>query len=110
MYEYKFEELPRAIGLLHEKLDNIERMVQNLQPEKETAPDLLTVAEAATLLTLAVPTIYSKASRREIPFCKQGKRLYFSRGELLEWIKSGKKKTFKELREEAEVYLRKSGH
>ncbi|UAY55780.1 helix-turn-helix domain-containing protein [Arachidicoccus terrestris] len=107
MYEYKFEELPRAIGLLHEKVDHIEVLLGKLKPQQEKVPDLLTIAEAAALLGLAVPTIYAKVCHREIPFFKQGKRLYFSRRELLEWIQSGKKKTFKELKEEAEGYFKK---
>lgn len=96
-----------AIGLLHDKVDQIKNMVQELKPEKETVADLMTVSEAAAFLSLAVPTIYSKASRREIPYSKQGKRLYFSKSELADWIKSGKKKTFKELKQEAEIHLKK---
>ena len=105
MYNYKFEDLPQAIGLLHEKLDRIEKKLEERQPVKEEGPDLLTVSEAAALLTLAVPTVYSKVCQREIPFSKRGKRLYFSKKELLDWIASGKKKTAKELEQEALSYL-----
>ena len=57
------------------------------QPEQ-----LLTIQQAAEFLSLTVPTLYSKTSKGELPFMKRGKRLYFSRTELLEYIKEGRKK------------------
>lgn len=68
------------------------------QPEQ-----FLTIQQAAAFLCLSVPTIYSKVSKRELPYMKQGKRLYFSKSELSEYLKSGKKKTSVEM--EAENYL-----
>lgn len=51
---------------------------------------LLTIREASKFLNLSVPTLYSKHSKREVPgVCKQGKRLYFSKKSLIEWIKAG---------------------
>ena len=70
------------------------------QPEK-----LLTIQEAAQLLKLSVPTIYSKVSKRELPVMKRGKRLYFSSTELMEYIKQGRKKSNAEIEQEAETYL-----
>lgn len=68
--------------------------------------DLLTVQEAGEFLSLSVPTIYSKVSRGELPVMKQGKRLYFSRAELLEFLKAGRRKTNKEIEAEGASYLR----
>lgn len=59
------------------------------QPEPE---QLLTVQQAAELLNLSVPTLYGYTQRAEIPVCKRGKRLYFSKQSLFEWIKDGRKK------------------
>lgn len=70
------------------------------EPEK-----FLSIQEAAKLLNLSVPTLYSKVSKRELPVMKQGKRLYFSQSELLEYLKAGKKKTFAEIEAEADAYL-----
>jgi len=72
------------------------------QPEQ-----LLTIKEAAEFLSLAVPTIYSKCSKGELPLMKRGKRLYFSRTELLEYIKIGRKKSNAEITAEADEYIRK---
>lgn len=84
------------------------------QPEQQPTPvqpeQLLTVQEAANLLHLTVPTIYSKHSKGELPgVCKRGKRLYFSRQSLIEWIKEGRKKSNAEIEQEAESYLKKKG-
>lgn len=73
------------------------------QPEPE---QLLTVQQAAELLNLSVPTLYGYTQRAEIPVCKRGKRLYFSKQSLFEWIKDGRKKTLAETASEAEQYCK----
>jgi excisionase family DNA binding protein len=66
----------------------------NKQPEQtptEQPEQLLTIQQAAEFLSLTVPTLYSKTSKGELPFMKRGKRLYFSRTELMEYVKAGRK-------------------
>lgn len=58
--------------------------------------ELLSIDEVSELLNLAKPTIYGLTSRRELPFFKTGKKLYFKRSELLSWIEKGKHKTIEE--------------
>ena len=72
----------------------------NDQPEQ-----LLTIQEAAEFLSLTVPTMYSKVSKGELPVMKRSKRLYFSRTELLEYLKDGRKKSNAEIEAEAKAYL-----
>lgn len=68
------------------------------QPEQDRIGGI----ELAIEITgLAKPTIYSLVSTRKIPHSKQGKRLYFSRRELLEWLAAGKRKTQSEIAIEA---------
>lgn len=74
----------------------------------DQADKLLSVKEAGAFLGLAVPTIYSKVSRGELPVMKQGNRLYFSSTELMEYIKEGRQKTNAEIEAEAEAYLTNS--
>jgi excisionase family DNA binding protein len=50
---------------------------------------------------LAKPTIYGLVSERKIPHTKRGKKLYFSRRELLDWLALGKRKTRDEIAAEA---------
>ena len=68
----------------------------------------MSIAEAAKFVGLVVPTIYSLVSRGEIPVCKRARRLYFSRQDLTEWIKSGRKKTTKDIEAEVKSFLKKS--
>lgn len=69
----------------------------------ESAKEFLTIQQAAAFLSLTVPTIYSKVSKRELPFMKQGKRLYFAKSELSDYLRRGKKETAAEM--EADNYL-----
>ncbi len=66
------------------------------------------IALAMTLTGLAKATIYSLVSSRKIPHSKRGKRLYFSRRELIEWITNGKRKTQAEITLEAENFGQKN--
>lgn len=104
MKPYKFEDLPDIIAELFVKIDSIEKLLQ--ENRVNTIIDnneLLTVSDAAELLKLSVATIYTKVCKNEIPVNKQGKRLYFYRTELLNWIKSGRIKTIVEIQQETQT-------
>ena len=77
---------------------------QSHTPENE-ADTLFSVQEAANFLNLSVPTIYGYVQRQEIPVNKRSKRLYFSKKELTEWVKAGRRKTVSEIEAEAHSYL-----
>lgn len=95
-----FEELPQAVSKLQDQLNHIEQLLLegNAKPFQETE-ELLTISQAAELLNLSVSTLYGKVSRAEIPVNKKGKRLYFYRSELHEWIREGRKRTRSMIRE-----------
>ena len=59
--------------------------------------DLLTIKEASDFLSLKVPTLYSLISRGDLPVMKKNGRCYFSKAELMDYLKSGRKKTNAEL-------------
>jgi len=104
--EITFNELPRAISQLYDKLTGIEQLLLSRELSTKTESDqLLTVQETADFLHLSVPTIYGLNSKGELPACKRGKRLYFSKQELTNWIKAGRKKTNSEIQAEADVYV-----
>ena len=109
--ELTFENLPRAVTNLANEVSEIKRLLLSKSNEQTTEnPDqLLTVHEAAEFLSLAVPTIYTMVSRGELPVMKRSKRLYFSRIELMDYLKAGRKKTLAETAGEAETYLKKKG-
>jgi excisionase family DNA binding protein len=86
---------------------NILKAVRNKQltTEQPETDQLLTIQEAAEFLNLSVPTLYTKVHNAEIPVYKKTKRLYFSKQELTEWVKAGRKKTNVEIEQEAKAYL-----
>ena len=106
MTEINFNNLPEAVNQLSIKLDNMEKSLLKISNEhRPEADQLLTVQQAADFLNLKPVSIYGKVNRREIPFMKRSKRLYFSRLELMEYIKSGRRKTVAEIEAEADTYL-----
>ncbi|MET3029149.1 helix-turn-helix domain-containing protein [Flavobacterium sp. UW10123] len=108
MMPYKFEDLPDILGALSLRIENIERILKNnAKEEKEIDDNLLTIQDASKLLKLSVATIYSKVCRNELPVSKKGKRLYFLKSELLDWIKSGRIKTIAEIQKEVNNRLDK---
>jgi excisionase family DNA binding protein len=56
---------------------------------------------AVEVTGLKKPTLYALVHRREIPFLKKGKRLYFKREDLEAWIEEGRKATRGEIEQEA---------
>jgi excisionase family DNA binding protein len=88
--------------------NSIRKILSSKAPDypQSVNDEMLTIQQAAQLLVLSVPTIYGLVSRSEIPCMKKGKRLYFGKQELIEWIKSGRKKTCIEISGEADVYLK----
>ena len=104
--EITFEQLPKAVTQLYEKLENIERLLLSKSDTPQPEADkLLTIKEAAEVLHLTVPTIYGLVQRAEIPVCKRGKRLYFSKHEITAWIMAGRKKTTSEIDDEVDDYV-----
>jgi excisionase family DNA binding protein len=104
MKEFTYEDLPNIIGKLCCKIDKIEKLLKKEKKRKnDHDEELLTIEGASKLLKLSVATIYSKVCKNEMPVNKQGKRLYFYRAELLEWIKSGRIKTIAEIQHDVEV-------
>lgn len=73
-------------------------------PQVET-DDIGKGAEFASKITgKAVPTIYDLVHKRLIPHSKNCGHLYFSRSELLDWLRAGKRKTQSEIALDAENF------
>jgi len=101
------------------RLSNIETLLLDLKHKPQptppgpvteptnTPPPLMNIREAAAFLDLTVPTLYSYVHEGKIPFYKPGKRLYFSPQDLMQWVKTARKKTMAEIEAEAEQYISK---
>ena len=73
------------VNKTNEKLDNI---IEMLSSQNLLQKEVLNLSEACLLLDLSPSNLYKLTSRKEIPhFCPQGKKLYFDRIELIEWLK-----------------------
>lgn len=59
---------------------------------KKANDDILTIDEACEFLNLQRATVYGMTSRREIPFIKKSKKLYFSKDDLTAWLKASSKR------------------
>jgi excisionase family DNA binding protein len=97
---------------LEARLNNIETLLLDLkhlpkeQPTQTQQDELLTVQDTAEFLSLSVPTIYGLISKGELPVMKRSKRCYFSKSELMDYLKQGRKKTLAETASDADQYLK----
>lgn len=105
MEELSFDRLPKAVAKLCNEVGEIKRILLQSKDHFHQEDRLLNVKEAASFLELSVPTVYGYVQRKQIPVMKKHKRLYFSKKELTDWIKSVRKKTVSEIQEEVDLSL-----
>ncbi|WP_316738497.1 helix-turn-helix domain-containing protein [Pedobacter aquatilis] len=97
MEPFSFEKMPEVLRQLFEKVERIEELLLAMSPAQQREDELLNVKEAADFLKVTVQSLYAKVNRMEIPVCKPGKRLYFSKSELIAWVEGSRRKTASEL-------------
>lgn len=81
-------------SLVYNELKSIKSILKTEKTE------LLNLNQAAELLHLKPSYIYQLVHFRKIPFYKPGKRVYFHKNELIDWILNSKIKTNAEIEEE----------
>ena len=88
-----------------QKLDAIEqRLIEQNLLQKE----IFTFNEACLYLDLSSSHLYKLTSTNAIPcYCPQGKKLYFRRAELDQWLTSNRNKTTDEVEQQASNYIAK---
>lgn len=69
---------------------------------QNTEPEFISIDQAAELVNLSKHTLYSIVNKREIPYYKRGKRLYFKKPDLQDWIGSQKVRSKEEIKKELE--------
>lgn len=60
--------------------------------EDKMQNDIIYLEDVMELTSYKDSTVYSKVSRKEIPFVSGGRPLTFSREEIIQWIKDGRPK------------------
>jgi excisionase family DNA binding protein len=89
--------------LIFKKLENIETM---LQQQNLLQKEVLNLTEAHAYLNISASHMYKLTSQKLIPhFCPQGKKLYFRREELDQWLLRNRQDSSEEIETRAANYL-----
>ncbi len=89
--------------IILEKLIAIENL---LMEQKAVRKKVLTIKEACVHLGLSRSHLYKLTSKKQIPhFCPGGRRLYFKREELDNWMLQNRQKSTAELEKETLDYI-----
>lgn len=87
------------------RLDRIEKLIGEMSGERTDNDFVLDVKQAAKFTHLSESRIYKFTSQKEIPHYKKGKRLYFKKAELREWLTNHKIITNADIEKEAINYI-----
>jgi len=79
------------------------------QARQHAAHEYLSMAEAAQYLQMPQSTLYQFCANRRLPYVKRGKRNYFLRADLDAFMAADRRKSMKEIEEEAMTNMRKGG-
>ena len=91
---------------LKSKIENLERLMLSQGINKE----ILSFAEACLYLDVSESHLYKMTSKAVIPHYKpNGKKIYFKRAELDNWMLSNKQLSKEEVEQQAQIFLRKKG-
>jgi excisionase family DNA binding protein len=77
--------------------DVVKSTLNRADLERSVQEGFLDINEAANYLKIARQTLYGFTSQRLIPFIKKGKRIYFRKTDLENWLLSGRKATKSEI-------------
>ena len=104
-----FEDLPKAMSWMMEKLDKLDSKIDGLNniPLVRPADQWMNLKELCEYLPShpAEQTVYGWTSCHQIPFHKRGKRIMFLKSEVDAWLHDGKRKSQKELADEATQFI-----
>jgi len=90
IYQIDKNDLTEVISaIVRDAINNIPK------PKEEPRPDRIDIDDVSLITGLKVPQIYKLTHRSEIPFKKFGKRLVFSRREILQWVEHQTKQPIK---------------
>lgn len=103
--DLSFNDMPKALEFLIDKVrvmsEQFETIAQSISQSK--CDTWMTIDDLAVYLPdkPAVQTIYAWVNQKLIPSNKVGKRLYFLKSDIDQWLKDGRRKTAVEIAKEA---------
>jgi len=104
---YLFTTTEQLQGFIRQTVEELldERLQQPVAEKlKHPLDDYMDALETAKFLRLSLATVYTMTCKRQIPFCKQGKKLYFRRDEILKWMETNRPTEHAEVQDEASEY------
>ena len=95
--------------IILERLDRIEKAIENLSTNGPSvnANDPMDIKALSAYLKTSPSAIYKFTSEGSIPHYKNGKRLYFKKEEINDWIFTTKVNTAYDIDKAADEYIRK---
>lgn len=101
--------------MIMEKLEGIERLLHELRATNSVAykvqadKQIMDINQLAEYLKCSKSSLYKDTASRKIPHFKRGKRVYFKKTEIDEWVTQLRIKTTDEIDLEATTYIIKRG-
>ncbi len=93
-----------TLEFIANKLEQLERRLESLTQQTH---EVLSFEQAVQFLNISSSQLYKMTCKRIIPFSKPaGKRIYFDRRHLVQWMLGRYKKTSKELQSQALEHLK----
>jgi excisionase family DNA binding protein len=110
MEKITFDQLPEMVALILEKLNRIEMLIGSGETgEQHLGKEMLTLDETASFMGVSKSMLYKMSSNRGIPIYKPtGKKLFFKREDILEFLTQNRVKSQKEIEQEAINYVIKN--
>lgn len=109
MSEYRFEDLPGVVATLVEEIKGL-----RLAMDKHFSADAVQPKDSWMTMTEfrefhpehpAAPTVYGWIRRGLLPHYKKGKKLFFKRSEIEDWLNDARQLTDAEYEQEAVAYI-----
>lgn len=97
--------LPQLQALIIDSVNACLDVRKKDTPEPPQQDEILDIKDAAAFIKLSIPSMYRLCNNNEIPNFKKGKKILFSKQELTNWAKTGRRKTLKEMAEMADIFL-----
>ncbi len=89
-------------------LSKLNEISEKLDEQNRLQKTVLNFNEACKYLDVSPSHLYKLTSAKQIPhFCPQGKKLYFKRQELDDWLQRHRQVTTQEIQKQAIHYLNK---
>ena len=81
-----FEQMPELIQNLVERIEALEKTVREKQQPQPLEGELMSVDDVCELLGKSKSAVYRTVRCHDIPFIRQGNRLYFDRATIKKWL------------------------